>query len=106
MRNLGFTLFDQGKFAEAEAIYREKHRVLHRGRPDSLETLDCLGNLGAALHQQEKYAEAEAVLRDALDGWRRTARRAAAALVAAREAGSHCSFFSLCPSRFHCFCVC
>jgi Flp pilus assembly protein TadD len=66
MNNLAVCLEFQGKFDEAEALYREaiatKERVIGRDHPDTLKTI---GNLGGLLRRQGKFNEAERFNREA-----------------------------------------
>ncbi len=61
--NLASSLWDQGKYAEAERIHREvlgvKRRVLGEEHPS---TLNAVGNLAQSLSYQGKHAEAEEML--------------------------------------------
>ncbi len=63
---------DQGKSAEAEALYTEalaaRSRQLGDDHPD---TLTSMSNLGLLYLQQGKYAEAEELLKEALAAYRR-----------------------------------
>jgi len=71
LRIQGQVFFDQGRFAESEAVWREAltnienvlapyHYLLH----------DAKSRLGACLAAQEKYAEAEPLLLAGLEGFR------------------------------------
>ncbi|XRB00898.1 kinesin light chain 3 [Pycnococcus provasolii] len=65
-------LENQGKYADAELLYRESldgfRRELGDTHPNTLASIDNLAN---SLNQQGKYAEAEPLYRKALDGKRR-----------------------------------
>ena len=65
LTNLGLSLCQQGKYAEAEALHRQalqlQEEVLGKDHPD---TLMSMGNLAGSLRQQGKYAEAEALARE------------------------------------------
>ena len=67
--NMGISLSDQGKYAEAEEIHRHvlllDKRVLGPRHPDTLTTA-C--NLARSLWDQGKYAEAEEIEREVLVG--------------------------------------
>ncbi|KAH8587030.1 hypothetical protein B0O99DRAFT_665525 [Bisporella sp. PMI_857] len=67
--NLGDLYFDQGKLAEAEAMYLRalegKEKALG---PDHTSTLDTVNNLGILYSDQGKLAEAEAMYLRALEG--------------------------------------
>ncbi|MAG64035.1 hypothetical protein CMO84_11000 [Candidatus Woesearchaeota archaeon] len=69
---MGLLLTSQGKYDEAEPLYREaleaKHRTLGDEHPS---TLISIGNLGNLLQAQGKYDEAESLFREALAGFRR-----------------------------------
>ena len=64
--NLRYSLREQGKYSEAESIYRQTLRlrmeVLGIDHPITLASISHLTN---SLHQQDKYAEAEAIQRQA-----------------------------------------
>lgn len=66
--NLRYSLREQGKYSEAESIYRQTLRlrmeVLGIDHPITLASISHLTN---SLHQQDKYAEAEAIQRQ-VDG--------------------------------------
>ncbi|XRB25368.1 kinesin light chain [Pseudoscourfieldia marina] len=59
----------QGKYTDAEPLYREaldgKRRELGDAHPDTLESIN---NLASLLKKQGKYADAEPLYREALDG--------------------------------------
>ncbi|XRB09944.1 kinesin light chain 3 [Pycnococcus provasolii] len=65
-------LRQQGKYADAEPLYREaldgRRRELGDAHPDTLKSIN---NLAILLENQGKYADAEALYREALDGRRR-----------------------------------
>lgn len=65
-------LREQGKFAEAEPLFREamegRRRVVGDEHPD---TLAAIGRMGSLLQAQGKLDEAELFFREALDGRRR-----------------------------------
>jgi tetratricopeptide (TPR) repeat protein len=67
LSNLGNVLYDQRKFAEAEAMYREalamRKKLLGSENP---QVADSLNNLGNVLYDQGKFVEAEATHRQAL----------------------------------------
>ncbi|SLM38232.1 nb-arc and tpr domain protein, partial [Lasallia pustulata] len=69
VHKLGILYADQGKMAEAEAMYRRalegKEKALGPEHPSTLDTVHHLGNLYA---DQGKMAEAEAMYRRALEG--------------------------------------
>ncbi len=61
LNNLGFLLWSQRKFPEAEPLFREALAMRQRlyARSDHPELARSLNNLGVLLRDQEKYAEAE-----------------------------------------------
>jgi hypothetical protein len=64
---LADALFNSGKYAKAETIFRELLAVQQRVLgPEHPSTLGAANNLANALHEQGKYAEAEAMLRKTL----------------------------------------
>jgi tetratricopeptide (TPR) repeat protein len=67
LHNLGWCSLIRGKYAEAEAIYRQtlqlKETVLGKEHPD---TLGSMNNLASSLYSQGKYAEAEEIHRQTL----------------------------------------
>jgi non-specific serine/threonine protein kinase/serine/threonine-protein kinase len=69
---VAFLFKDQGRFAEAEALFREalerRRRVLGKDHP---ATLPSIYHMGGILEDQRKLAEAEAYYREALDKYRR-----------------------------------
>jgi tetratricopeptide (TPR) repeat protein len=70
LHNLGNLYANQGKLAEAEAMY---HRAL-QGKEEALgpkhtSTLDTVNNLGSLYRDQGKLAEAEAMYHRALQGY-------------------------------------
>ena len=66
--NLAANLQAQGKYADAEPLFRTaleiRRRVLGEGHPD---TAPGYNNLAANLHAQGKHAEAEPLFRTALE---------------------------------------
>ncbi|KAM3083789.1 hypothetical protein ACMFMF_001154 [Clarireedia jacksonii] len=71
--NLGMLYYNQGKLAEAEAMYLRalegKEKVFG---PDHISTLDTVNNLGILYCDQGKLAEAEAIYPRALEGKEKT----------------------------------
>jgi hypothetical protein len=67
LHNLAESLRQQGKYAEAEALYRQtvqlQETVLGKDHPD---TLGSMTGLASSLRQQGKYVEAEAIHRQVL----------------------------------------
>jgi tetratricopeptide (TPR) repeat protein len=67
LHNLGTCSQFQGKYAEAEVLYREslqlREKVLGPEHPD---TLASINNLAGSLYQQRRFAEAEAIDRQTL----------------------------------------
>ena len=67
LHSLGWCSLLQGKYSEAEAIYRQtlqlRETVLGKDHPD---TLASMNNLAISLRNQGKYAEAEAIYRQTL----------------------------------------
>ena len=72
MNSLAATLLRQGRYAEAEKLYRQafdlQRRVLG---PENPHTLATMGSLGWAVAQQGRYAEAEKLERAAFEIERR-----------------------------------
>ena len=67
LNKLATLLYAQGKYAEAEPLYRDALKMnqrLFKGDHPDVET--SLNNLAALLESQGKYAEAEPLYRDAL----------------------------------------
>ena len=73
INNLGLLLKAQGKYDEAEPLFREalqaRRETLGDRHPD---TLISINNLGMLLKEQGKYDEAEPLFREALKVWRET----------------------------------
>ncbi|KAH8588542.1 hypothetical protein B0O99DRAFT_746711 [Bisporella sp. PMI_857] len=67
LHNLGQCFYIKGKYAEAEAMYRQtlqlRETVLGKEHPDTLATIN---NLAISLDRQSKYADAEAMHRQTL----------------------------------------
>ena len=67
LHSLGWCSLLQGKYSEAEAIYRQtlqlRETVLGKDHPD---TLASMNNLAISLRNQGKYVEAEAIDRQTL----------------------------------------
>ncbi|GAB1310660.1 hypothetical protein MFIFM68171_00870 [Madurella fahalii] len=81
MNNLANTLHSQGKYEEAEVLYRQTLKLQTRGKYEEAEalyrqtlklrtrvlgaehpdTLASINNLANTLHRQGKYEEAEAI---------------------------------------------
>ncbi|KAA6414181.1 MAG: hypothetical protein FRX48_02543 [Lasallia pustulata] len=69
VQNLGVLYADQGKMAEAEAMYRRALEGKEKAwGPEHTSTLDMVNNLGILYKDQGKMAEAEAMFRRALEG--------------------------------------
>jgi serine/threonine protein kinase/tetratricopeptide (TPR) repeat protein len=72
MRDLAWSLFQQGRLEDAEKLQRQvldsELRVLG---PQSLETVDNQGNLAAMLDDKGEHAEAEKLNREVLEAKRR-----------------------------------
>ncbi|KAH5170036.1 hypothetical protein HBI38_006430 [Parastagonospora nodorum] len=67
LQNLGATLSQQGRDAEAEAIFRETYAIRKaRVGEDDISTLSSLSALGTALSRLTRYTEAETCHRDLL----------------------------------------
>jgi tetratricopeptide (TPR) repeat protein len=65
--NMADALNSQGKFTEAQTLYREMLEVLQRVLgPEHPETLNTAGNLANTLNAQGKYAEAETMYHEVL----------------------------------------
>ncbi|KAA6410089.1 MAG: nb-arc and tpr domain [Lasallia pustulata] len=70
VHNLGILYADQGKMAEAEAMYRRALEGKEKAwGPEHTSTLDTVHNLGLLYKDQGKMAEAEAMYRRALEGY-------------------------------------
>ncbi len=70
--NMGLLRKAQGKFAEAEVLFREAAEKNRRLRGEEHpETLISMMNLGGMLQTQGKFADAEAIFRDVLEKSRR-----------------------------------
>ena len=73
INNLGMLFQYQGKYAEAEPLYREDLEVSRRTLGDEHpSTLISINNLGVLFQDQGKYSEAEALYREAVEVRRRT----------------------------------
>src|SRR5438132_13923047 len=72
MNSLAATLLRQGRYAEAEKLYRQafdlQRRVLG---PENPHTLATMGSLGWTIAQEGRYAEAEKFEREAFEIERR-----------------------------------
>ncbi|KAA6412799.1 MAG: hypothetical protein FRX48_03791 [Lasallia pustulata] len=69
VHKLGNLYADQGKMAEAEAMYRRALEGYEKAwGPEHTSTLDTVNNLGNLYANQGKLAEAEAMYRRALEG--------------------------------------
>ena len=65
--NLGESLCGDGKYCEAERMFREVHGIRMRVLgAEHLETLSCAGEIAVCLHYQGKYAKAEQIHREEL----------------------------------------
>src|SRR5215469_3173710 len=68
MNNIAYTLEKEGRYAEAESVYRDalqiQRRVLGLEHPDTLLTMDNLNN---TLAEQGRYTDAEKLCRQTLD---------------------------------------
>ena len=70
-RNIAFVLDQQGKYSEAEAVYKSALSEYERARSgDDPGVLSLRGNLASTLGNQGKYAEAEAEFRED-QSWKR-----------------------------------
>lgn len=65
VQNLGVTVFAQGDYAKAEALYRSAIALAAQAGEGKLSST-VLTNLGFALDRQQRYREAEPVYRQAL----------------------------------------
>lgn len=69
MNIIAFLLKQQGKYDEAEAMYRRvlagREIVLGAEHPDTLSSME---NLAVFFHSQDKYDDAEPIARRALAG--------------------------------------
>ena len=71
--NLGLALKDQGRFAEAEPLYRATLDAWRRTLgPEHPQTLTSQHNLANLLRARGSLAEAEPLFRQSLEGRRRT----------------------------------
>ena len=72
MNNLGVVSSDQGKYKEAEEIYRRvlavRGKILGKEHPDTLLSVYCLAH---SLHQQKQYKEAEVLYQRAYAGMKK-----------------------------------
>jgi len=68
MSTLATTLRRQGKFAEAEPLYRECLTVREKQVPDAWFTFYTRAMLGHVLLGQKKYAEAESLFLSGYEG--------------------------------------
>ena len=65
--NLGQALHAEGKYGEAEGMFREVHGIRMRLLgAEHLETLQCAGEIALSLSRQGKHAEAEQTNREVL----------------------------------------
>ena len=65
--NLGQSLNGDGKYGEAERVFREVHSIWMRLLgAEHLETLQCAGEIALSLSRQGKHAEAEQTNREVL----------------------------------------
>ena len=70
--NLSLLFLYQGKYDEAEPLYREVLKVRRRTLGDEHPaTMASISNLGVLFHNQGKYEEAEKHFVEALEGRRR-----------------------------------
>ncbi|SLM35076.1 Tetratricopeptide-like helical domain, partial [Lasallia pustulata] len=70
VHNMGALYEDQGKMAEAEAMYRRALEGYDKAwGPEHTSTLETVNNLGNLYSSQGKMAEAEAMYRRALEGY-------------------------------------
>lgn len=65
---LGDLNLDQGKYDEAEWLYKRGYRIVEKefGR-DNLDTAEAMMRLGILYYRLERYGDAEAIYRDVLD---------------------------------------
>jgi tetratricopeptide (TPR) repeat protein len=70
INNLALVLSSQGKYKEAEAMYRQtlalREKVLSKEHPDTLKSVYCLAHL---LAKQDLYDEATTLYQRACDGY-------------------------------------
>jgi serine/threonine protein kinase/tetratricopeptide (TPR) repeat protein len=71
--NVMVSLFEQKKFAAAEAVLRECLAIRKATEPDAGKTFYVQSMLGCALQNQKKYAEAEPLLLAGYEGMKRRA---------------------------------
>ena len=71
LEQLGATLSDTGKHAEAEPYLREALALRRQSGPDTPETMATIDLLGLTLHRKGDFKEAEALFRDAVEQGRR-----------------------------------
>src|SRR5512134_672340 len=67
LNNLAERCSKQGRYGEAESLYRKAIGLSERNLGKSLETAGLLNNLALILRSQAKYGEAEALYRQALE---------------------------------------
>jgi tetratricopeptide (TPR) repeat protein len=70
--NLANYISNQGRYAEAEKIYRETIAAQRRVAPGHPETLRTMGNLANLLADRGQYMEAEKLKRTVLEAYRGT----------------------------------
>ncbi len=65
--NLGLALYGDGKYGEAEGMFREVHGILMRPLgAEHPRTLTCAGEIALRLFGQGKHAKAEQINREVL----------------------------------------
>ncbi|KAI9889078.1 MAG: hypothetical protein M1814_005801 [Vezdaea aestivalis] len=73
INNLGLLYSDQGKLAEAEAMYQRALKGYEKAlSPDHMSTSDTAYNLATLYQQQENYKESIALFQQAESGYRTT----------------------------------
>jgi eukaryotic-like serine/threonine-protein kinase len=71
LAQLGLTLLEQKKGAEAEPLIRESLAIREKTQPDAWSTFNAKSMLGGALLGQKKYADAEPLLLAGYEGMKK-----------------------------------
>ncbi len=73
LAQIGLTLLQEKKWAEAEAVVREALAIREAKEPDAWTTFNTKSLLGGALLGQKKYAAAEPLMRGGFEGMKQRA---------------------------------